>query len=76
MEAVSKAFTEFEKFRIKEGEMLADELSRMTQAIVQLVKEIELIEPERMETIRAVKSVSNNNSKNFGNTHKKLLLRS
>jgi uncharacterized protein (TIGR00255 family) len=52
MEAVSKAFTEFEKFRIKEGEMLADELSRMTQAIVQLVKEIEVIEPERMETIR------------------------
>jgi uncharacterized protein (TIGR00255 family) len=32
--------------------MLADELSRMTQAIVQLVKEIEVIEPERMETIR------------------------
>lgn len=52
MEVVNKAFIEFEKFRMQEGEMLGEELSRMTQSIVQLVKEIESLEPERMQTIR------------------------
>lgn len=52
METIGKAFTEFEKFRMKEGEMLAGELTRMTQAIMRLVQEIELIEPERMQAIR------------------------
>jgi uncharacterized protein (TIGR00255 family) len=52
MQVLNKAFVEFEKFRMKEGGMLAEELLRMTQSIVQLVKEIEKSEPERMETIR------------------------
>ena len=52
MQVLNKAFVEFEKFRMKEGGMLAEELIRMTQSIVQLVKEIEKSEPERMETIR------------------------
>lgn len=52
MSVVNLAFTEFEKFRIKEGEMLAEEISRMTKSILQLVKEIEALEPERMQTIR------------------------
>ncbi len=53
LHAVNLAFVEFEKFRQKEGEMLAGELIRMTQAIMHLVKEIEALEPERMQTIRA-----------------------
>ena len=53
MEAINLGFIEFEKFRMKEGEMLADELSRMTQRIIHILKEIETIEPERVETIRA-----------------------
>jgi uncharacterized protein (TIGR00255 family) len=52
MDVLNKAFIEFEKFRMKEGEMLSDELTRMTQAILHLVKEVEQLEPERMETIR------------------------
>ena len=52
LHVVNLAFTEFEKFRQKEGEMLANELIRMTQAIMHLVKEIETLEPERMQTIR------------------------
>lgn len=52
MDVLNKAFVEFEKFRMKEGGMLAEELIRMTQSIVQLVKEIEKAEPDRMETIR------------------------
>lgn len=52
MDVVNKAFIEFEKFRIQEGEMLSSEIERMTKTIVQLVKEVELIEPERMQTIR------------------------
>ena len=52
MEAVSKGFEEFEKFRIKEGEMLAGELTRMTDAILQRITQIEEIEPERIQTIR------------------------
>lgn len=52
MSVVNLAFNEFEKFRMKEGEMLADEISRMTKSILQLVKEIETLEPERMQTIR------------------------
>lgn len=52
MEVVNKGFIEFEKFRMKEGEMLSEELKRMTQAIMRLVKEVEQIEPERMQTIR------------------------
>jgi uncharacterized protein (TIGR00255 family) len=52
MQVLNKAFVEFEKFRMKEGGMLAEELIRMTQSIVQLVKEIEKSEPERMGTIR------------------------
>ncbi len=52
MEVVNKGFTEFEKFRIKEGEMLAGELTRMTEAILHLITEIEAIEPERIQTIR------------------------
>src|SRR5574343_195923 len=52
LHVVNLAFNEFEKFRQKEGEMLAAELVRMTQAIMHLVKEIEALEPERMQTIR------------------------
>jgi uncharacterized protein (TIGR00255 family) len=52
LHVVNLAFNEFEKFRQKEGEMLAGELSRMTQTIMHLVKEIEALEPERMQTIR------------------------
>jgi uncharacterized protein (TIGR00255 family) len=52
MHTINSAFVEFEKFRIQEGDMLAGELSRMTQAIMQLLKEVEAIEPERMQTIR------------------------
>jgi uncharacterized protein (TIGR00255 family) len=52
LHVVNLAFNEFEKFRQKEGEMLAGELIRMTQAIMHLVKEIEALEPERMQTIR------------------------
>lgn len=52
LHVVNLAFNEFEKFRQKEGEMLAGELVRMTQAIMHLVKEIEALEPERMQTIR------------------------
>ncbi len=52
MHAVNLAFTEFEKFRQKEGDMLAHELSRMTQAIMHLVSEVEALEAERMQTIR------------------------
>jgi len=52
LHVLNLAFNEFEKFRQKEGEMLAGELARMTQAIMHLVKEIEALEPERMQTIR------------------------
>ena len=52
LHVVNLAFTEFEKFRQKEGEMLANELIRMTQAIIHLVKEVETLEPERIQTIR------------------------
>lgn len=52
LHVVNLAFNEFEKFRQKEGEMLAGELARMTQAIMHLVKEIETLVPERMQTIR------------------------
>lgn len=52
MDSMNKGFIEFEKFRMKEGEMLAEELSRMTQSIIQILKEIEKIEPERVESIR------------------------
>jgi uncharacterized protein (TIGR00255 family) len=52
MEVVNKAFIDFEKFRMKEGEMLGEEIGRMTQAITHLVKEVEQLEPERMQTIR------------------------
>lgn len=53
MDVVNKAFVDFEKFRQHEGNMLYDELSRMTQTIQQLVKEAEDMEPERIETLRA-----------------------
>ena len=52
MHVLNEAFTDFEKFRIKEGEMLSEELNRMTQAILRLVKEVEEMEPERVENIR------------------------
>ncbi len=52
MHVLSEAFVDFEKFRIKEGEMLSEELNRMTQAIIRLVKEVEEMEPERVENIR------------------------
>jgi uncharacterized protein (TIGR00255 family) len=52
MEVLNEAFIDFEKFRMKEGEMLSEELIRMTQAILRLVKEVEEMDPERMETIR------------------------
>lgn len=51
-EAINKAFIEFEKFRTKEGEMLANELERMTKAILKIVSEIETLETERIQTIR------------------------
>ena len=51
-EVINKAFIEFEKFRMKEGDMLAGELARMTQAIMHLVTEVEAIEPERIQAIR------------------------
>jgi uncharacterized protein (TIGR00255 family) len=52
MEAVNKGFIEFEKFRMKEGDMLAEELTRLTHAIQRLLTEVEEMDPERMETIR------------------------
>lgn len=52
MQAVNQAFTEFEKFRIKEGDMLAGELAKMLHQILFLLKEVELLEPERMQTIK------------------------
>jgi uncharacterized protein (TIGR00255 family) len=52
MEVVNKAFSDFEKFRMKEGEMLAEELQRMTNAILRLVEEVGRLEPERVELIR------------------------
>lgn len=52
MQVVNKAFVEFEKFRTQEGAMLAIEIERMTKTIMQLVTEIEALEPERMQTIR------------------------
>jgi uncharacterized protein (TIGR00255 family) len=52
MQVVNKAFVEFEKFRTQEGAMLATEIERMTKTIMQLVTEIEALEPERMQTIR------------------------
>lgn len=51
-EVINKAFIEFEKFRIKEGDMLAGELERMTRAIMHIVGEIETLEGERLQTIR------------------------
>jgi uncharacterized protein (TIGR00255 family) len=53
MEAVNKAFIEFERFRMKEGEMLEKELTRLTQAILHLLREVEELDPERMESIRS-----------------------
>lgn len=53
MDTINKAFIEFEKFRMKEGEMLATELLRLTQAIEHLLGEVETLDPERMATIRA-----------------------
>jgi uncharacterized protein (TIGR00255 family) len=53
METINKAFIEFEKFRTKEGEMLAVELNRLTQSIQQLLKEVDKLDPERMATVRA-----------------------
>ena len=50
---LNEAFTDFEKFRLTEGEMLSEELIRMTQAIIRLVKEVEEMEPERVENIRS-----------------------
>jgi uncharacterized protein (TIGR00255 family) len=52
MTGLQKAFVEFEKFRMHEGEMLMAELTRLTQAILFLLKEVEQLDPERMETIR------------------------
>ncbi len=52
MDTVNKAFIEFEKFRMKEGEMLAAEITRLTQAIQRLLKEVDALDPERMATIR------------------------
>ncbi len=53
METINKSFIEFEKFRMQEGEMLAAELSRLTQSILHLLKEVESLDPERMANIRA-----------------------
>jgi uncharacterized protein (TIGR00255 family) len=53
MSTINKAFIEFEKFRTKEGEMLAEELQRLTHSIQQLLKEVEAIDPERIANIRA-----------------------
>lgn len=52
LDAVNKGFIEFEKFRMKEGEMLAGELERMTRTILQLVKEIDEMDGERATQIR------------------------
>jgi uncharacterized protein (TIGR00255 family) len=53
METVNKAFIEFEKFRTKEGEMLAAELNRLTQSIQHLLKEVDKLDPERVAFIRS-----------------------
>ncbi|MCU0441823.1 MAG: YicC family protein [Bacteroidia bacterium] len=53
MDVLNKAFIEFEKFRMKEGEMLANELTRLTHAIAHLLEEVEKLDPERIETVRA-----------------------
>lgn len=53
LETINKSFIEFEKFRMKEGEMLALELNRLTQSIQHLLKEVDNLDPERMANIRA-----------------------
>jgi len=50
--ALNKGFNEFEKFRMKEGEVLSEELSRMTNKIKHVLGEIEQLDPERIESIR------------------------
>lgn len=52
LEVLNQAFIEFEKFRMKEGEMLSEELIRMTNTILHLVVELEPLEKERMDLIR------------------------
>ncbi|MFI5220774.1 MAG: YicC/YloC family endoribonuclease [Bacteroidia bacterium] len=52
MDVLNESFIDFEKFRMKEGEMLKEELERMTQAILRLVDEIDEMENERIEIIR------------------------
>jgi len=53
MNVLNSGFIEFEKFRIKEGEMLSQELNRLTQAILHLLTEIEKLDHERIENVRA-----------------------
>lgn len=53
LEVLNHAFVDFEKFRMKEGEMLSEELIRMTNTILQLVSEIGELEPERVQAIRS-----------------------
>lgn len=52
MEVINKAFVEFEKFRLKEGEILGKELERLTNNIVQCLTEIDQMDPERVKAIR------------------------
>jgi len=52
LEVLNQAFIEYEKFRMKEGEMLSEELERMTNTILHLVVELEPLEKERMDLIR------------------------
>lgn len=53
MDVIHKAFNSFEKFRMKEGEMLSSELERMTGSIIRISEEISELEPERMINIRS-----------------------
>ena len=53
MEAINKGFAEFEKYRIDEGNSLAEEFIIMTQKIKQLLNDVDTLETERMETIKS-----------------------
>lgn len=53
LDTVNKAFIDFEKFRMQEGEMLQSELARMNQSIMRLLEEIQTLDPERIQNIRS-----------------------
>jgi uncharacterized protein (TIGR00255 family) len=48
----NQAFVVFEKFRQKEGDILSAELTRMTQAILQLLGDVDKLDPVRVQSIK------------------------